>query len=393
MRWGERFGFIALQPQEKPLVWIHAVSVGETIAAGPLVAALKSSHPKLRLLVTCMTPTGSEMINTVFGDTVTHCYAPYDTPDAIARFLRRSSPKLLIIMETELWPNMIAACSSKGIPTIVANARLSHKSARGYSRISPLVKPMFGALHSVAAQSSDDAERFIALGSSPSSLTVTGNIKFDSALEPKLHSRASKLRKSWQRSGKELIWLAASTHAGEDEIVLDAFGKIKQRLPHLMLVLTPRHPERFNSVYRLAEDSGFRVLRCSNLTKQAHDADILIGDSMGELLIYYGASDIAFVGGSLVPVGGHNMIEPAAWKKPIISGPFVHNFTEVAKLLHEAGALEFCETADELSKQVMQLCEDEETNKKMGHAAAHVIENNRGAVTKLMGMVENSLSI
>ena len=391
MRWGERFGFISLSPREGPLFWIHAVSVGETLAATPLVAALKSSYPKSHILVTCMTPTGSEMIKTVFGDTVMHCYAPYDTPDAIARFLERAAPKFFIVMETELWPNLVAACCARDIPVLVANARLSHKSARGYSRIGPLVKPMFGALNCVAAQSSDDADRFIELGSSASSVLVTGNIKFDLTLEPELHARASVLRKSWQRNGNKLIWLAASTHAGEDEIILDAFRTIKRRLPNVMLVLTPRHPERFTPVHGLALETGLEVLRCSNFETQGLDADILIGDTMGELLIYYGASDIAFVGGSLVRVGGHNMIEPAAWKKPIISGPFVHNFSEVAKLLHEAGALAFCRDADELARYVVQICEDEKTSKQMGCAAARVVETNRGALMKLMDLVEHTI--
>ena len=392
MRWGERFGFISLSPRNESLVWIHAVSVGETLAAAPIVAALRSSHPKFHILVTCMTPTGSEMIKTVFGDTVMHCYAPYDTPDAMARFLGRSAPRILIVMETELWPNMVAACRARNIPVIVANARLSHKSATGYLRIGPLAKPMFGALHSVAAQSGDDADRFIALGSSVSAVSVTGNIKFDITIDPKLYAQASILRESWQRNGKELIWLAASTHAGEDEIILDAFKKIKRRLPHVMLVLTPRHPERFTPVYSMAQDTGLGVLRCSKITTQGFDADILIGDTMGELLIYYGASDIAFVGGSLIRGGGgHNMIEPAAWEKPIISGPFVRNFDEVAKLLHEAGALTFCETADDLASQVMQLCEDKETRKKLGRAAAHVVQMNQGALIKLMGLVGDTL--
>lgn len=391
MRWGERFGFISLSPRNETLVWIHAVSVGETLAAAPIVAALRSSHPKFHILVTCMTPTGSEMIKTVFGDTVMHCYAPYDTPDAMARFLGRSAPRILIVMETELWPNMVAACRARNIPVIVANARLSHKSAKGYLRIGPLAKPMFGALHSVAAQSGDDADRFIALGSSVSSVSVTGNIKFDITIDPKLNAQASFLRESWQRNGKELIWLAASTHAGEDEIILDAFKKIKRRLPHVMLVLTPRHPERFTPVYTMAQDTGLGVLRCSKITTQRFDADILIGDTMGKLLIYYGASDIAFVGGSLVPIGGHNMIEPAAWEKPIISGPFIHNFHEVAKLLHDAGALKFCETADDLASQVVQLCEDEEASKAMGRAAALVVKKNRGALIQLMGLVGDTL--
>ncbi len=391
MRWGERFGFISLSPRNESLIWIHAVSVGETLAAAPIVAALKSSYPKFHILVTCMTPTGSEMIKTIFGDTVMHCYAPYDIPDAIARFLGRSAPSTLIVMETELWPNMIAACHARNIPVIVANGRLSQKSATGYSRIGLLAKPMFGSLHSVAAQSADDADRFIALGSSVSSVSVTGNIKFDMTIEPKLHAQATILRESWQRNGKELIWLAASTHPGEDEIILDAFKKIKRRLDHVMLVITPRHPERFTPVYRMAQDTGLGVLRCSKITTQGFDADILIGDTMGELIIYYGASDIAFVGGSLVPIGGHNMIEPAAWEKPIISGPYIHNFNEVAKLLYDAEALAFCETADELASQVMQLCEDEEAGKAMGRAAARVVKKNRGALIQLMALVSDTL--
>ena len=392
LRWGERFGFVERQPRSLPLVWLHAVSVGESLAAVPVIRSLMSSYPELRIFVTCMTPTGSQRIKAAFGDEIGHSYAPYDLPDAVARFLQRVTPKLLIVMETELWPNTVAACNSRNIPVLIANARLSKQSADGYARISTLIRPMFSKLDRVAAQTNDDGLRYISLGSQASSVEVTGNIKFDMTLDSHARRQASLLREQWQGKDGRTIWLAASTHVGEDEIVLDAFSIIKKHMPETLLVLTPRHPERFQDVYSKSVKAGFDVRMCSQYKTFEPTVDILIGDTMGELLIYYGACDATFVGGSLVSVGGHNVIEPAAWGKPIISGPSVYNFSEVTDLLFKAGALEFCETSQEMAEKLIALFADRPLANRMGVSAVGIVETNRGALDKLLNLIDGLLN-
>lgn len=385
-RWGERWGYIDRQPSEAALIWLHAVSVGESLAAMPLVAALRVRYPNARIFITCMTPTGSQRISAAIGDdlSIGHSYAPYDSPTAVARFLRRAQPKLLIIMETELWPNTIAACYAQQIPVMLANARLSSKSARGYQRLPMLCRPMFTQLSGVAAQTEDDAARFLALGTRPTALRVTGNIKFDMSLGLDVIARAHELECQWRGSVNRPVWLAASTHAGEDRIVLAAFAVVKQQFPTLLLVLTPRHPERFDSVYKDCANAGFAVQRMSQSEPSLAAVDIVVGDTMGELLAYYGACDIAFVGGSLVPVGGHNMIEPAAWGLPILTGPEVHNFIEVARLLEQAGALRYCADATQLAVETIALLQDSDCRESMGRAALMVATANRGALSRLL---------
>ena len=294
-RWAERLGLVA-STADKRIIWLHAVSVGETLAAAPLVRALQEQYPQHRLLVTCMTPTGSERIQAVFGDSVEHCYAPYDMPDALSRFLATVNPEILIIMETELWPNTIAACHRRNIPVVLANARLSQKSALGYSRVKPLVKPMLESMTAVVAQHHDDGARFIDLGLPDSVLSISGNIKFDLTLDAPLKQYAQQLGTQWRGAEGRLIWLAASTHRGEDEIILQAMSQIKagMEVPPL-LVLVPRHPERFDQVAELCTSAGYTLARHSKADATA-GVDILLGDTMGELMAFYGACDIAFRG-------------------------------------------------------------------------------------------------
>ena len=336
--------------------------------------------------MTCMTPTGSDRVLSIFGDSVEHSYAPYDLPDAVARFLNRVDPKLLIIMETELWPNTIAACKQRGIPVIVANARLSEKSARGYQRISPIVAPMLNNLHTVAAQHADDAQRFQSLGLPQSGSVVTGNIKFDLHLDQDLRAKASQLLHDWRGPGNRPILLAASTHKGEDELILAAFTKIKMQVDSLLLVLVPRHPERFNPVAELCQKTGFPTVRRSNNVSTA-GADILLGDSMGELMTFFGACDLAFVGGSLVPTGGHNVIEPAAWGVPVLTGPHLFNFSEASELLMDGGGMLICQDSDELASHGSRLLQDESIRQTMSLAARQVAEANRGALDRLLKVI------
>ena len=390
-RWLQRFGFFTPPELNKDTIWLHAVSVGETLAAVPLVKALQTKYPDHRLLITCMTPTGSERITAAFGDSVDHSYAPYDTPDAVARFLRRVQPKMLIIMETELWPNTVACCYKRQIPVILANGRLSEKSARGYGRVPGLSAPMLGQLTAVAAQHGDDGARFTELGLSAKNLYITGNIKFDLDLSAEVKQSAEALRQQWSGTTQRPILLAASTHRGEDEIILQAFGLIKQSVDNLLLVLVPRHPERFNQVGDLCREAGYSLARRSS-NDSVEQADILLGDSMGELMTFFGACDIAFVGGSLVTNGGHNMIEPAAWGKPTLSGLSVFNFAEVSRLLAEAGGLSLVEDAAALADATIELIENPEQALQMGQQAQRVAEANRGALERLLTVIDNSLS-
>jgi 3-deoxy-D-manno-octulosonic-acid transferase len=390
-RWGQRFGFFTPSESSKETIWLHAVSVGETLAAVPLVKALQEKYPERRLLITCMTPTGSERITAAFGDSVDHSYAPYDTPDAVARFLKRVQPKMLIIMETELWPNTVAACYKRQIPVILANGRLSEKSARGYARVSKLSGPMVAQLSAVAAQHGDDGGRFTALGLPAEKLHITGNIKFDLELNAQIRLSAEALRQQWDGTNQRPVLLAASTHRGEDEIILQAFSLIKQSVNNALLVLVPRHPERFNQVGDLCLDAGYSLARRSN-NDSTDNADILLGDTMGELMTFFGACDIAFVGGSLVSNGGHNMIEPAAWGKPTLSGLSVFNFAEVSRLLAEAGGLSLVEDAAALAESVIVLMKNPEQAQQMGLSAQQVAEANRGALERLLAVIDNSLS-
>ncbi len=385
-RWAERFGFCQRLESSTPTIWLHAVSVGETLAAVPLVCALQDKYPDHRIFMTCMTPTGSDRVLSIFGDSVEHSYAPYDLPDAVARFLNRVDPKLLIIMETELWPNTIAACKRRGIPVIVANARLSEKSARGYQRISPIVAPMLNNLHTVTAQHTDDAQRFQSLGLPQSGSVVTGNIKFDLHLDQDLRAKARQLLDDWRGPDNRPILLAASTHKGEDELILAAFTKIKMELDSLLLVLVPRHPERFNQVAELCQKTGFTTVRRSNNVSTA-GADILLGDSMGELMTFFGACDLAFVGGSLVPIGGHNVIEPAAWGVPVLTGPHLFNFSEASELLMGGGGMLICQDSDELASHCSRLLQDDSIRQTMSLAARQVAEANRGALDRLLRVI------
>ena len=385
-RWAERFGFCQRLEPSVPTIWLHAVSVGETLAAVPLVRALQDKYPDHRIFMTCMTPTGSDRVLSIFGDSIEHSYAPYDLPDAVARFLNRVDPKLLIIMETELWPNTIAACKRRGIPVIVANARLSEKSARGYQRISPIVAPMLNNLNTVAAQHTDDAQRFQSLGLPQSGSVVTGNIKFDLHLDQDLRAKASQLLDDWRGPDNRPILLAASTHKGEDELILAAFTKIKMELDSLLLVLVPRHPERFNQVAELCQKTGFTTVRRSHNVSTA-GADILLGDSMGELMTFFGACDLAFVGGSLVPTGGHNVIEPAAWGVPVLTGPHLFNFSEASELLMGGGGMLICQDSNELASHCTRLLQDDIIRQKMSVAARQVTEANRGALDRLLRVI------
>ncbi len=394
-RIGERFGYFT--PTVKPHgIWVHAVSVGETIAAAPLVRALLQRYPDSAVTITTMTPTGSERVRDLFGDSVFHVYAPYDVPHCLARFLARVQPSLLIIIETELWPNTIHACATRNIPVLLANARLSEKSARGYGRFPALTAPMLRELNKVVAQNADDGARFVALGLPQQQLAVSGSIKFDITLDTALIARAQQTHAQWRHASlvraARFIWIAASTHAGEDEIILRAHRQLRERFADALLILVPRHPERFNDVATLIENHALKFVRRSQAQIPASDCAVLLGDTMGELLFLYGCADCAFVGGSFVERGGHNTLEPAAWGLPILSGPSDFNFREISTLLQRADALVIVNDADVLASELIGLAGNAELRARRGEAAKRVVAANRGALEKLLGEVDLLIS-
>ncbi len=391
-RWRERFGHCPPVQSDKTVVWLHTVSVGEFLAALPLIRALQQ-QPDLQLAITTTTPTGSQRVRAELGDSVWHSYTPYDLPHSLSRFLDRLQPRLLVIMETELWPNTIAACARREIPVLLINARLSARSARGYQRIASLSKGMLRQLSAAAIQHRDDAARFQALGLPMDRAHITGNIKFDLTLDEGLRQQAARLRQQWRMAGRPLVWIAASTHLGEDEQLLEAFNRVRDsRLGRdLLLVLVPRHPERFDRVAQLCENRGLVVARRGLGEVVQSDTDVLLGDTMGELLLLYGAADLAFVGGSLVPSGGHNLIEPAAWGLPLISGPHLFNFAEVSRLLEEAGGLLVVHNLDQLANGIQNLLDNAQQRAAQGEAALAVANANRGALEKTLELIRQYL--
>ncbi|HBX72138.1 MAG TPA: 3-deoxy-D-manno-octulosonic acid transferase [Halieaceae bacterium] len=376
--WRERLGWVS--PAPVPVVWVHAVSVGETIAAAPLVNALLQRHPGCRILMTAMTATGSARARALFGDRVQYAYSPYDTPGAVSRFLDRVRPAALVIMETELWPNMVGLTEERGIPVVLVNARLSERSARGYRRIAGLVHPMVAQLAWIAAQGADDARRFRAIGASPERVSVTGSIKFDVVVDQRLRAAALRLRA--QLGESRPVWIAASTHDGEDEQILVAHRQVLQHQPDALLMLVPRHPERFDAVAQRVQSQGFTLTRRSAASIAA--AQVYLGDTMGELLLLYGAADIAFVAGSLIQRGGHNPLEPAAWGLPVLAGPHVFNFEAIYAALDEAGGLVAVQGAESLASAVLALFANAEQRRLTGACASALIEANRGPLQAVL---------
>ncbi|MGE7990447.1 lipid IV(A) 3-deoxy-D-manno-octulosonic acid transferase [Pseudomonas sp. NPDC089554] len=365
-------------------IWVHAVSVGESIAAAPMVRALLQAYPDLPITLTCMTPTGSERIRAMFKDEprIQHCYLPYDLPWAAGRFLDHVQPRLGIIMETELWPNHIHQCAKRGIPVALANARLSERSARGYARFAGLTRPMLEEMSLIAVQTEAEAERFRSLGARAECVQVTGSIKFDLKVDEQLLPRARQLREQWAAAQRP-VWIAASTHEGEDALILQAHRQLLAVHSDALLVLVPRHPERFAAVHALCAEA-FTVARRSTGERVDSNTQVLLGDTMGELLFLYALADIAFVGGSLVPTGGHNPLEPAALALPVITGPHVFNFLEISAMLREAGALRQVDDAQGLAQEVRRLVELPQDARRMGEAGRAVMQANQGALQRLL---------
>ena len=385
-RLSERLGFYSFSMDK--CLWVHAVSVGETIAAVPLIKKLKELHPQIPILVTTMTPTGAARVQAAFGESVTHLYIPYDLPGAMKRFLKATHPMVCVMMETELWPNLLAACARKKIPVCLVNARLSGKSARGYARVASLTREMLNEIDVIASQGEKDAERFIALGAPKKRVIVTGNLKFDMQLPTDLADKAVALRKTLGEN--RLIWVAASTHEGEEEIILKAQQLIREKIPNALLILVPRHPDRFDVVANLCAQTS-TVRRSSGENCDANTS-VYLGDTMGEMLLMYSVADAAFVAGSLIERGGHNILEPAALAKPIITGPYIFNFQEICDLFVSEKAQVMVNDAETLANQVIALLQDEALRKNYGDRALRVIQANRGALDRQVELIEAEVS-
>ncbi|MDG2176473.1 MAG: lipid IV(A) 3-deoxy-D-manno-octulosonic acid transferase [Gammaproteobacteria bacterium] len=389
-RWSERFAFYGQQSSATTTLVFHAVSVGEVHAAVTLVEQLLEKHPELGILVTTLTPTGSGRVVELLGGRVTHVYLPYDYSGAVKRFLNHFNPVLLVIMETELWPNLVNCCQQQGVKVILANARLSEKSRHNYEKASHLTLTMLQQLEKVTAQSTMDSERLQSLGLPPEKILVTGSMKFDMVINQDQVALAQQDKNGF--SGRPVL-VAASTRTAEgvveDELVLTAFSALLAIKPDLLLVLVPRHPERFNDVYDLINRQGFSVVRRSGNEKPAAQDQVLLGDSLGEMHYYLSLADIAYVGGSLVPTGCQNIIEPAALGLPVVTGPSLYNFQSVSEELLVAKGMRVIQDAEELAKVLGRLFADQEERQEMGQAALTVVQSNQGATARNLELINN----
>ncbi len=379
----ERFGFYPGRPA-RPVIWLHAVSVGETRAAEPLLRALRSRHPGCDLLITQMTATGREVAQQLFGGAVVVAWLPYDYPSAVRRFLRSFRPRLGILMETEIWFHLVGECQRSGVPLLLANARMSAKSARGYATVAPLVRVALGSLSAVAAQTTEDAERLRSLGARD--VEVTGNLKFDADPGSRSESLAAQFR---HRFGRRAVLLAASTREGEEELLLDAMEQ--NALGDALLVIVPRHPQRFDSVAQLLASRGLKFVRRSTNAPLDADCGIVLGDSMGEMAAYYRACDLAFVGGSLLTYGGQNLIEACAAGVPVLIGPYTYNFAQAAESAVAAGAALRVNTAEEMIRVARSILQDAGLRERMGKAGVAFCAAHRGATERTLAICERLL--
>jgi len=388
-RWSERFAFNALADNFDPgkeTIWVHAVSVGETNAAAVLVRQLQESYPASQIYITTMTPTGSDRVAALFGDEIFHSYIPYDLPIATQRFLDKVKPSLVLLMETELWPNLIHCCSQQGIKVLLANARLSEKSASSYGNFPDATRDMLGKIDFIAAQAKADMDRFIKLGINPEKISVTGSLKFiidETAAQDETDSILAGIKNS-----ERTVLVAASTRDQEEEKVLHAFNSILQKFPDLLLLLVPRHPERFDSVARLCQQAGLKLVRRSEQSPVEGCTQVFLGDSMGEMDAYYGLSHIAFVGGSLVDTGCQNVLEPAARGLPVVTGPSQFNFAIICKQLESVGALKTVQDEEQLATFLGQLLDDQKAREEMGRSGRQLVEENQHALPALMKIIE-----
>lgn len=381
-RWPERLALGNSVPGTQGPVWIHAASLGEVNAASPLIDALMLRFPEQALIVTTFTPTGSERVKELFGERLAHQYIPLDFPGAVKRFLNRVQPQLGIIMETELWPNLFCLAHAQKRPMIISNARLSDSSMRGYRIASSLIKETLLAVNRLLAQSDKDADRYSALGMPPDRVRVVGNLKFDVSIQASVSETGELLRSGW--GVQRTVLVAGSTHA-EDEIELfAAFSQALKHHPLALLVLAPRHPERFATVAEEARDFGFTVRSRSQSTVPDQKTQVFVLDSMGELLDFYAAADVTFIGGTMANVGGHNLLEPAALGKALLMGPHTENVQEIAKQLVDQGAARQVHDRHDLAEAVNVLFGQAITRDQMGMAGKRLVSSGRGALEQTL---------
>ena len=386
-RWNERYASYRQSPPGRT-VWLHAVSVGEVNAAAPLVDALRRSRPDLRLLITTITPTGSARVEALWRGEVDHVYLPYDLPGAVSRFLVHHAPHAALIMETELWPNLLFACRDRGIPVFIVNGRLSERSLRGYRVLAPLVSRVVRTLRAIGAQSVADGERFVQLGALPAQVVDTGNLKFDVVVPEDLDAFA---RRCHGMRARRPTWIAASTHEEEEVAVVQMHRALRRMHPDILLLWAPRHPERFRHAADIARNSGFQVSTRSRAQFPGADDDVFVIDTLGELVGFYACADVAFVGGSLQAVGGHNLLEPAATSTAIVTGPHLHNFAEIARRLSDAEALRVGDDMQAVIGHIDRLLRDPDARTRMTTAAQSLVATGRGAVAKTMLMIGPAL--
>ena len=385
-RWNERLA-VGLSGHFTGGIAVHAVSVGEVNAAAPLIRALLNQHPQHALTVTCFTPTGSARLETLFGEAVHHVYLPLDLPGAVQRFFKAIQPSVLIIMETEIWPNLYAGAARLHVPLVLANARISQGALPGYQRLKKLIGPAIRSINWIGAQSETDASRLISLGASPDQLIVSGNLKFDLELPDYVHQQGEALRRGWGEQRPVLV--AGSTHEGDEQPLLEALQGVLKQLPDALLVVVPRHPERFEQAAEKARAAGLVVHRFSSGRECPPQAQCLVVDTMGELLPCYAAADIAFVGGSLQNRGGHNVLEPAALGCPVLIGPHTFNFAEITAGLIACGGARQVHNAPELEARLIELWGNPELRQAMGKAGMDLVQAGRGALKRTLAAVDS----
>ncbi|MED5420739.1 MAG: lipid IV(A) 3-deoxy-D-manno-octulosonic acid transferase [Pseudomonadota bacterium] len=382
---GQRFGK-GYPDLSAGCIWLHAVSIGDVQAAVPLIKALFKRYPHLRILVTTVTPTGAARVRLLFGDSVEHCYIPFETPNAVKKFFNAVNPRIALIMETEIWPNLYHECGQRKIPLVLVSARISPKSVDNYRKFLPLFRETLSHGIIIAAQSEMDADRFRELGAAEERTWVTGNIKFDFELHEGLERYGDEFRRD--NFGDRHVWVAASTHEHEEEQVLRAHKVLCERFPDSLLVLIPRHPERFSVVRRFLEKSEFRYISRTDRMPCTPDIEVFLGDTMGEVPFFYAACNVAFVGGTLVPVGGHNLLEPAAVGKPVITGPYLYNTQDIADKFQKHGASITVNNPVELGTAVENLFANPERAADIGNRGRQIVRHNRGALDRLLRLLE-----
>ena len=384
-RFGQRFGF-GYPLMTGGSIWIHAVSVGEVQAAVPLINSLANQFPDKRLLVTTVTPTGAARVEALFGESVQHCYIPFETPYAVTRFFDSVQPHIALILETEIWPNLYYECGQRHVPLVLVSARISPNSMGTYRSFLPLFRETLSYGIVIAAQSEADAERFRLLGAAPERTKVTGNIKFDIELPKDLLERGDAFRR--ENFAERPVWVAASTHDREEEQVLHAHELVRKQFPDALLVLVPRHPERFAAVRSLLHKQGLNFVARTDGVPCTSDTEVYLGDTMGDVPLFYAAANVAFVGGSLVPIGGHNLLEPAALGRPVVTGPHLFHTQDIAGKFEKLGASITVNNADQLGAAIADLFADEARATDIGNRGREIVQQNKGALDRLLKLLE-----